>query len=186
MSDIRFMRRAAALADSHPAAAALSLATLLFAVMRAYSWASQTPVLLARAEPDRRAVVFGQFVSSSVAVLAVSLTVLAILYALPPRSTVEELRSSDTWLALQELLLSVGLLSLITLVSAHVATAVDHGESGLEWLEQLMLAAGGAAVIALLAAGGVFAAVLFVSSGPPDPSEGRGALGTDPKLDVER
>lgn len=163
-------------ADKRPAPAALLLFVFGFVVLRVWSYFESDPVLLARASSARRTVIFGQFSSSSVAILAVSLTVLAILYALPQRPTIEELRESDTWPALQGLLLSVALLCLITLVCSHVATAVDHGKIGIEWLEQLMLASSAVSVLALLVAGVVFAAALYVGSGPKDPSQGRGSL----------
>lgn len=163
-------------ADKRPAPAAMLLFVFLFVVLRLWSYFDAGPVLLARASPARRTVIFGQFSASSVAILAVTLTVLAILYALPARPTVEELRESDTWAALQGLLLSVALLCLVTLVSSHLGTAVDHGKDGIEWLEQLMLASAIVSVLALLVAGIVFAAVLFVGSGPKDPSQGRGSL----------
>jgi hypothetical protein len=54
--------------------------------------------------------------------------------------------------------------------------ALDHGSPGIEWLEELMLAAAVTVVLALLVAGIVFAGVLYVGAGPPDPSEGRGAM----------
>lgn len=147
----------------------LALTTLLI-----WSAASSSPVLLARASPDRRTVIYGEFAQTSVAIVAVALTVLAILYALPDRLSIRELRRTDTWPRLQSLLLSVGLLALLTLICAHVGTALDHTPHGLEWLEEVMLAAATTAVLALLIAGITFALVLHIGSSPSDPSEGRG------------
>ena len=45
------------------------------------------------------------------------------------------------------------------LITAHVGTAIDHAKSGLEWLEQSMLAS---AVVAPLVGGAVFAAVPYL------------------------
>lgn len=176
MNPFRRIGRVIKSADRQPAPAALLLWAVVFAGLRSWSYFDDAPVLLARAAPDRRETIYGQFASTSVALLAVSLTVLAILYALPDRPTVREMRESDTWPALQGLLLSVALLCLIALVTAHAGTAVDHHKPGIEWLEQLMLSSAAVGLLALLIAGIVFAAVLYVSSGPPDPSQGRGSL----------
>ena len=176
MNQLKAIGRILKVADRQPVPAVLLTAFGCFAGLRVWSYIERQPVLLARAEPGRRAAIYGQFVSTSVALLAVSLTILTILYALPDRATVREMRESDTWAALQGLLLSIALLCLIALATAHVGTAVDHHQRGNEWLEQLMLASAGVSVLALLIAGAVLAAVLYVSGGPKDPSQGRGSL----------
>jgi hypothetical protein len=176
VSAIRRLGRIVKSADRRPAPATLLLWGLCFVGLRVWSVLDHAPVLLARADPARRADVYGQVASTSVALLAVSLTVLAILYALPDRPTVQEMRDSDTWPALQGLLLMIALLCMIAVVTAHVGTAVDHHKPGIEWLEQLMLASAAISVLALMVAGIVFAAVLYVSAGPKDPSQGRGSL----------
>jgi hypothetical protein len=163
-------------ADDH----ALRTSTLFFVgsfvALRVWSWTSSSPVLLARATSGRRTVIYGEFAQSSVSIVAVSLTVLAILYALPDRPSIQELRSTDTWPRLQGLLLTVALMALVTLIAAHIGTALDHAVRGIEWLEELMLAASWTAVLALLVGGIIFAVVLYIGSGPPDPSAGRGTI----------
>jgi len=106
--------------------------------------------------------------------LAVSLTVLAILLALPDRPALEDLRSSDAWSRLQATLLAAALLCLITLVSAHLGAAIDDHVKSKQWLDLLMITAATMAVIAVLLGGTVFALFLRVSQEPLDPSRGRG------------
>lgn len=166
----------ATLADRQPSVSVFATWAVTYIGLRVWSELADAPVLLARAEPGRRDDVFTQVGSSSTALLAVSLTVLAILYALPDRPAIREAREGDTWPALQGLLLTVALLCLVALVCAHIGLALDHGKPGMEWLEQLMLTSAAVATLALLVAGLVFAAVLYVGSLPPDPSASRGSL----------
>lgn len=170
------VKRVASLADRQPAGAVLAAWIGVYVGLGIWSKCDDAPVLLARAESDRRDDLYTMFGSSTAALLAVTLTVLAILYALPDRPAIREVRDGDTWPALQGLLLSVALLCLISLVAAHVGLAVDHAEPGIEWLERILLTSAVVATLALLIAGLVFAAVLYLAAQPPDPSEGRGSL----------
>jgi hypothetical protein len=170
------IQKALRAADRSPATATFLLALVMFAALRTWSWRSEEPVLLARADPSRRIEIFGQFASTSVAVMAIALTVLAILYALPDRATFQDIRNSDTWPGLQSMLLMISLLSLVTLVCAHIGSAIDHHKPGIEWLEQIMLASAVTGLLAMVIAGLIFAAVLYVGGGPSDPSDGRGSL----------
>jgi hypothetical protein len=109
-----------------------------------------------------------------VGVLGISLTVLAILIALPDRPVINDIRKSDTWPRLRGLLLTIALLALVAVITAHVGAGVDNATDGREWLEQLMLASVAAAVLALLVAGLTFWLVLTKADQPDDPSRGRG------------
>jgi hypothetical protein len=122
-------------------------------------------------------VLYGQFSASAVALLAVSLTVLAILVALPDREAVAELRAGPAWPLIQAFLLCTAFLCLITLVCAHVGAAVDIHRRGREWLELLLIAAGAMSVVSVFASGVAFGLFLRRASDPPDPSKGRG-MGT--------
>jgi putative exporter of polyketide antibiotics len=106
--------------------------------------------------------------------LAVTLTVLAILLALPDRPALEDLRASDAWTRLQATLLATALLCLITLVSALLGAAIDDQATGKQWLDLLTITAGAMAVTAVLLSGVVFALFLRISQQPADPSTGRG------------
>lgn len=170
------VQRVADLADRQPAGTALAAWVGIYVGLRLWSKFDDAPVLLARAQSDRRDDLYTMLASSTASMLAVTLTVLAILYALPDRPAIREVRDGDTWPALQGLLLSVALLCLVSLITAHVGLAVDHAETGIEWLEQILLTSVVVATLALLIAGLVFAAVLYLAAQPPDPSEGRGSL----------
>lgn len=168
--------RLAGLADRQPAGTAFVTWVVLYVGLWVWAHFDDRPVLLARAEPGRRDDLYTMFSSSTASMLAVSLTVLAILYALPDRPAIREARESSAWPALQGLLLSVALLCLIALVTAHLGLALDHGKPGKEWVEFILIASAAVATLSLLIAGLVFAAVLYLASQPQDPSEGRGAL----------
>jgi cytosine/uracil/thiamine/allantoin permease len=161
-------------ADDHPVAATLIVAVVVFVGLHIWSTAHDGPLLLARAEPDARLTLYGQVTATAVALLGISLTVLAILLALPDRPAIADIRESDTWPRLQGLLLMVGLLALAALISAHVAAAVDDRQGGIEWLEQIVLACSATTALALLIAGVTFWLVLREADGPEDPSRGRG------------
>jgi hypothetical protein len=169
-------QRVANLADRQPAATAFGTWVAIYVGLLVWGHFDDHPILLARAEPGRRDDVYTMLSSSTASMLAVTLTVLAILYALPDRPAIREARDSSTWPALQGLLLSVALLCLIALVTAHIGLTVDHGKPGTEWLEFILITSVVVATLSLLIAGLVFAAVLYLASQPPDPSEGRGAL----------
>jgi hypothetical protein len=172
----RGLGRFAGLADRQPAGAAFVAWVVIYIGLWVWAHFDTEPVLLARAEPARRDDIYTMFSSSTASMLAVTLTVLAILYALPDRPTIREARESSSWPALQGLLLSVALLCLVALVTAHIGVAVDHGKPGTEWLEFVLISSVTVATLALLIAGLVFAAVLYLASQPQDPSAGRGEL----------
>lgn len=118
---------------------------------------------------------YGQFASSAVALVAVALTVLAILFALPDRERLKTLREEPAWPRLQALLMAAAVLCFVTLVTAHVGSAVDRKMPGIEWLEQILLASSVMAVLALLVAGVTFALVLSIVAEDPDsPTSGQG------------
>lgn len=161
-------------ADDHPASATLVLAVLIFLALRVWAFLHAGPLLLARAEPDARLALYGQLAASAVAVLGISLTVLAILLALPDRPAITDIRASDTWPRLKGLLMAIAALSLVALVSAQAGAAVDNGHSGCEAIEQVTLAAALATVVAMVVAGVTFWLVLRNADDPDDPSRGRG------------
>lgn len=161
-------------ADGHPVVALLITTLLLYAGQMVWACRSANPVLLANAAARDRVSLYGQLASSATALLAVSLTVLAILLALPDRPAVQDLRSGPTWLRLQATLLSAALLCLSTLVCALLAAGIDNGEVGKEWLELLLLTCAVMAVFSVLLGGVVFGLFLRVANQPSDPSRGRG------------
>jgi hypothetical protein len=164
-------------ADDHPVEATLALALLSFIGLRIWSAVHDGPLLLARATPDQRLVLYGQVTASAVAILGISLTVLAILLALPDRPATADIRNSPTWPRLKALLLTVALVALIDLVAAHLGAALDDSVSGVEWLEDVVLASSLTTLIALLAAGTTFWLVLRRADDGEDPSRGRGQGG---------
>jgi hypothetical protein len=164
-------------ADKHPAIATCSLALLVFLGLHGLAAIHDGPLLLARPDPGRRLTIYGQLAASAVAVLGISLTVLAILIALPDRPVITDIRQGETWPRLRNLLLVTAFLSLLALVAAHLGAALDGGPRGCEWLEQSLLACSAATVLALLAAGVTFWLVLRSADQPDDPSRGRGRGG---------
>jgi hypothetical protein len=164
-------------ADMHPAPATLLIAVLAFIGLHTWAAIHDGPLLLARAEPERRLALYGQLGSSAVAILGISLTVLAILIALPDRPTIADIRESDTWPRLQGLLLTIAFLALLALLAAHLGSAIDDEAAGRECLEQVLLACSFATVVALLVAGLTFWLVLKRAEEPDDPSRGRGQGG---------
>lgn len=160
--------------DKHPVGALLGLTAAIYGGLLLWATIHAEPLLLARSQPAHRLDIYDQFASSAVAMLAVTLTVLAILLALPDRPALEDLRASDAWSRLQAMLLAAALLCLITLVSAHLGSAIDDHAKGKQWLDLLMITTGAMAVIAVLLGGVVFALFLRVSQQPLDPSQGRG------------
>jgi hypothetical protein len=161
-------------ADDRPVAATVALAVLCYVGLHVWSAAHDGPLLLARADPSARLTLYGQITSTAVALLGISLTVLAILLALPDRPAIADIRGSDTWPRLRGLLLTVGLLALIALVAGHIAAGLDDGKTGIEWLEQVVLACAITTVLALIAAGVTFWLLLKQADQPDDPSRGRG------------
>lgn len=169
--------RALRAGDERPVATVLVLAALLYAALLAWAWRSSAPVLLASVDGNERAMLYGQLASTSVALLAVSLTVLAILVALPDREAVRELREGPAWPRIQAFLLCAAFLCLITLVSSHLGAAVDAGQDGREWLGLLVVAGAVASVFSVLGGGIAFGLFLQRADEPPDPSAGRGTGG---------
>lgn len=161
-------------ADRHPVATLAGIATAIYVGLLVWSAQRSSPLLLARACPTDRTTIYGQFASSAVALLAVSLTVLAILLALPDRPTLKELRASATWPRLQGTLLTAALFCLVTLVSAHIGAAIDDQPEGKQWLDLLTITFGAMAIVAVSIGGIVFALFLRASQQPSDPSAGRG------------
>ncbi|HET8863336.1 MAG TPA: hypothetical protein VFM94_08815 [Solirubrobacterales bacterium] len=161
-------------ADDHPGLTAVSFAISVFVVLRIWSALHDGSLLLARADPDSRLEIYGQIGASAVAILGVSLTVLAILLALPDRPAIADIRDSDTWPRLRGLLLVIALLAFIGLVSAQIGAAVDNQMSGCEFVEQIVIASAVATVAAMGVAGVTFWLVLQATDEPSDPSRGRG------------
>lgn len=168
------MKGALRFVDRHPVGSLLGIAAAAYGGMLIWSGERMSPLLLARAKPSDRTTIYGQFASSAVALLAVALTVLAILLALPDRATLVELRASPTWPRLQATLLAAALLCLITLVSAHLGAAIDTQPKGKQWLDLLTITSGCMAIVAVLLGGVVFALFLRAVQQPVDPSRGRG------------
>lgn len=161
-------------ADEHPVGATCALVVVVFAGLHAWGVVHDGPLLLACADPQKRLEIYGQLAATAVAVLGISLTVLAILVALPERPAVVEIRRSDTWPRLQGLLLTIALLALICVVSAHLGSAIDDSQAGREWLEQILLSCAVIGVLALGVAGVTFWLILSQADDPVDPSKGRG------------
>lgn len=161
--------------DRHPSACALALGAVIFMGLRIYSEFHDGSVLLAGAHAQQRLAIYSELASSAVALLAVTLTVMTILLALPDRPAMREIRQGRyTWRLLRSLLLSTAFLALVTLVAAHVATGVDDARQGKEWLEQIVVAGSVTTVLALLVSGGTFWVILQRLDKPADPSRGRG------------
>jgi hypothetical protein len=161
-------------ADRHPVATLLALGFATYVALLAWSAVGSGSLLLARAGGAERQAIYGQFAASAVAMLAVTLTVLAILLALPDRPGVQELRESSTWPLLQGTLLATATLCLITLVSSHLGAALDIAAKGKAWLGLLAFTAAAMSVIAVVLCGIAFALFLHASQQPIDPSRGRG------------
>lgn len=165
-------------ADDRPVVTVLVFAAFLYVALSVWAWRSPAPILLARADGEDRVTLYGQFASTSVALLAVSLTVLAILVALPDREAVREMREGPAWPRIQAFLLSAALLCLVTLISSHLGAALDADDDGREWLELLVVAGAVASVLSVLAGGIAFGLFLRRANEPPDPSAGRGMGGS--------
>ncbi len=164
-------------ADRHPARIIFAGWALTLGGLSLWASLSGPLILLAKLAPAQRDEVYGQLAQSAVAMLAVALTVLAILVALPDRPVVKDLRSSPTWRHLQSTLLSAAALCLLTLVSAHLGTAIDTHARGKEWLALTAICSGVWAAIAILLSGIAFALFLKAADQPDDPSRGRGVPG---------
>jgi hypothetical protein len=160
--------------DRHPAQSIGLTAVLIYIGLRIFSQLHDGPVLLASADPQQRLAIYGETANSAVAILGIALTVLTILLALPDRPIVKDVQASETWPRLQALLMMTALLALIALVASHLATAIDNGALGREWLEQVVVASSVTTVVAIAFAGLTFWLVLIRIDEPDDPSRGRG------------
>jgi MFS family permease len=110
----------------------------------------------------RRGLIHAGFRSAiAVALLAVALTVLSILFALPDRKRLEELRQTEGWRLLQGSLVAAAFFCLATVVFSFLGSAVDDApKERREWLEQLVFASAVTGVLAILVSGGAFALIL--------------------------
>lgn len=161
--------------DRHPSLAVILFAVFVFVGLRVYSTFHDGPVLLAGAEPEQRLSIYSEIVSTAVALLGISLTVLTILLALPDRPVIREIREGKyTWRLLRGLLMVTAFLALLTMVVSQLATGVDNAPAGHEWLEQVVIAGAVSTVVALLFGGLTFWLILVRMDDPPDPSRGRG------------
>ena len=160
--------------DRHPALSISFAAVLIYVGLRIYSRLHEGPVLIASADPEQRLAIYGQIANRAVAILGIAFTVLAILLALPDRPIVKDVQASETWPRLRALLMTTALLALIALVASHLATAIDNGVQGREWLEQAIVASCVSAVVAIAFAGLTFWLILIRIDEPDDPSRGRG------------
>lgn len=164
--------------DRHPVLAVGVFALCVFVGLRVYSHFHVGPVLIAGADPEQRLSIYGEIVSTAVALLGISLTILTILLALPDRPVIREIREGKyTWRLLRSLLMSTALLALVTMVAAQIGTGVDNAADGQEWIEQLVVAAAAATILALLVSGFTFWVILVRMDDPPDPARGRGEGG---------
>lgn len=160
-------------ADQRPAAYICGALALCYVGLEVWACLASRPVLLARASPDHRAAIYGQLASSAVAMLGISLTVLAILVALPDRPGVTDLRSRRTWRLLQGGLLATAAFCLACVLGAQLGTAVDTDPLGMEWLGNLVLASAFAVIISVLTFGSAFWLALRRADDPVDPADRR-------------
>lgn len=117
--------------DRHPSLCAVLIAIGIYVSLRIYSAFHGGPVLMAGAHPQQRLSIYSEMASSAVALLAVTLTVLTILVALPDRPVIREIREGKyTWRLLRSLLMVTASLALVTMVAAHLGTAIDNGPMG--------------------------------------------------------
>ncbi len=164
--------------DRHPSLVAILIAIFIFAGLRIYSAIHDGPILLAGADPEQRLSIYSEIVSTAVALLGISLTILTILLALPDRPVIREIREGKyTWHLLRGLLMVTALLALVTMIAAQVATGIDNATTGREWIEHLVVAGSTATVVALVAGGFTFWLILVRLDDPPNPARGRGEGG---------
>jgi len=164
--------------DSRPSRTLIALFVIAAGVLRLLA-TRRAPILLARAGPDHRLALYGQFASSAVAVLAAALTALTVMIAVPDRPRTQALRATTGWRLVQRTLLTTAFLCTITLIVAHVGAGIDYSPKGRKWLEAIMVGAAGTTAIAVLVAGlglALALAALDRQEDEADPiSEGRGA-----------
>lgn len=138
--------------DRHPGSMLLGLLVLTTIVLRLLAL-GRAPILLGRATADHRLMLYGQFGSSAVALLAASLTALTVMIAVPDRTRTEQLRATVGWRLVQRTILVTALLCLVTLIVAHLGAGIDDSTAGRKWIEALMLSSAGTTVIAVITAG---------------------------------
>lgn len=155
-------------------AAALVLAVLLTAAQVAWHHIGCSPVLLADAAPADRTRIYGQLTGSAVALLAVALTVLAILTALPDRPGVAALRKEGSVLDLSLGLLMTAAVCLALLVLAHIGSAADNDADAKEAIAYPTFAFSGTAIVGCIYFGLAFGLALRRGEDPPNPGLGRG------------
>jgi hypothetical protein len=163
--------------DRHPVAVLLICWAALAGALVGWDLTNSGGLLLGAAGPHKRVELYGELAAIAVALLAAVLTVLAILFALPDRARVEELRSTDGWRLLQGSLVAAAFLCLNTVVFGVLGSAIDGAKVRREWLEQLVFASATLALCAIVLGGGGFALVLRALRAPPDPAVGRGEGG---------
>lgn len=168
-------------ADKHPVPVVAGFVTATYGGLLVWGHFDDNAILLARADADHRTVVYGQLSQSAVGMLAVSLTVLAILTALPDRPGVHDLRSRDAWTLLLTGLVATAALCLACLIAAHLGGALDNAKDGKEWLSSFVIATAASAVIGVVFFGAAFTLALRRSQDPQDPMDARlGAAPTSP------
>lgn len=165
-------------ADTRPVHVVAGILIVTYVGLIIWGHFDDDAVLLAGAAADHRTFVYAQLSQSAVGMLAVSLTVLAILTALPDRPGVTDLRSRKAWPLLLAGLLATAALCLICLVTAHVGGALDNAADGKEWLSSLAIASAASAILAVLFFGAAFTLALRRSHDPQDPMDIR--LGAPP------
>ena len=160
-------------ADERPVLVVAAFLTASYAGLLVWGHLDECPVLLAGARPPHRTVVYGQLSQSAVGMLAASLTVLAILTALPDRPGVQELRNRRAWPLLLTGLVATAALCFACLIAAHLGGALDNDEGGKEWLSSFAIASAISAVVAVLFFGAAFTLALRRSREPKDPMDAR-------------
>jgi hypothetical protein len=162
--------------DTHPVIALFTFWTLAGSTLTILSYGFSTDLLLANAGGTRRSSLYGQIASTTVAVLAATLTVLSILLALPDRPRVAELRKSDAWRLLQGMLLATAAACLAALILAELGIALDTASKPHQrWIEHWCMASVISGLLGILVSGAFFGLLLKAVSRPSDPSTGRGA-----------
>lgn len=132
------------------------------------------PVLLSAAVPANRVSIYGLLAQTSVALLAVALTVLAILTALPERPGTRALRESGGLPDLTMGLLLTAGVCLALLMTSHLGAAIDHDQDGKDVLAYLTVSLAATAAVGFMFFGVAFGLALRRTDDPEDPSRGRG------------
>jgi hypothetical protein len=159
--------------DRHPVRTTWIALLALAACLELAQIVTGDPLLLARLSPDSRQHFYGQVVQASIGLLGVSMTVLAILVALPDRPQIHAIRSGGAWPLLKGLLLSVASISSLTLVLALVTLALS-AEWAVQVLSQLVLASCVVATLSMVVSGVAFWLLLKKIDEPVQPERGTG------------